>query len=191
MKLIVGLGNPGRRYRATRHNIGFMFVDEIAKEHKLKFSLDKALKAEVVSFNIDDEKIILIKPQTYMNLSGSSVLAVSNYFKVEHEDILIVYDDLDLPTGKIRIRKSGTSGGHKGMQNIIDLLKTNDIKRLRIGIMNNSQIDTIDYVLGKFTETELASINLTLEKANIMFKSFIKDEFDDFMNKFNRNGLNE
>ena|SRR5690554_2567757 len=161
MKLIVGLGNPGDRYKNTRHNIGFMFLDELKNDLNLEFSLNKQLKSLIAFANINGEKIIFAKPQTFMNLSGEAVLSIVNYYKLEIEDIVIVYDDLDLPTGKIRIRKTGSSGGHKGMSNIIQLLKTSEIKRIRIGIMNNSNIDTIDYVLGKFTIDEEAQIRLT------------------------------
>lgn len=191
MKLIVGLGNPGDRYKNTRHNIGFMFLDELKNDLNLEFSLNKQLKSLIAFANINGEKIIFAKPQTFMNLSGEAVLSIVNYYKLEIEDIVIVYDDLDLPTGKIRIRKTGSSGGHKGMSNIIQLLKTSEIKRIRIGIMNNSNIDTIDYVLGKFTIDEEAQIRLTLSKSLEIVKSFIGDSFDDFMNKFNRSGIDE
>ena len=134
MKLIVGLGNPGRRYQYTRHNLGFMFVDEIARAFNLKFSKDRNLKSLITSFHLADERIIIIKPQTYMNLSGNAVRIVADYYRIDYEDIIVVYDDLDLPEGKIRIRKSGTSGGHKGMANIIEMLRTDSIKRIRIGI---------------------------------------------------------
>lgn len=191
MKLIVGLGNPGDRYKNTRHNIGFMFLNELKNDLNLEFSLNKQLKSLIAFANINGEKIIFAKPQTFMNLSGEAVLSIVNYYKLEIEDIVIVYDDLDLPTGKIRIRKTGSSGGHKGMSNIIQLLKTSEIKRIRIGIMNNSNIDTIDYVLGKFTIDEEAQIRLTLSKSLEIVKSFIGDSFDDFMNKFNRSGIDE
>ena len=119
MKLIVGLGNPGKQYKDTRHNVGFMFVDNVINKLSLKFSLDKALKCEILQTNINGEKVIFIKPMTYMNLSGDSVYLVANYYKINYEDILVIYDDLDLETGKIRIRPNGSSGGHKGIQSII------------------------------------------------------------------------
>lgn len=191
MKLIVGLGNPGLRYQATRHNIGFMFVDEIASKLKIEFNLNKQLKSLIANTTFNGEKIILIKPQTFMNLSGEAVLAVTNYYKIDVSDILIVYDDLDLPVGKIRIRKNGSSGGHKGMSNIIELMKTSEIKRIRIGIMNNSKIDTVDYVLGKFSEDDKALINLAISQAQKMLESYLVDTFDDFMNKFNRSNIDE
>jgi PTH1 family peptidyl-tRNA hydrolase len=191
MKLIVGLGNPGLKYQKTRHNIGFMFLDEIARDLKLEFTLNKQLKSLVANTTINGEKIIFIKPQTFMNLSGEAVLAVVNYYKLDVDNILVVYDDLDLPVGKIRIRKNGSSGGHKGMNNIIELLKTTEIKRIRIGIMNTSKIDTVDYVLGRFNEEDLSLINLAISQAPKMLESFLVDTFDDFMNKFNRSNIDE
>lgn len=191
MKLIVGLGNPGLKYQKTRHNIGFMFLDEIARDLKLEFTLNKQLKSLIANTTINGEKIIFIKPQTFMNLSGEAVLAVVNYYKLDVDNILVVYDDLDLPVGKIRIRKNGSSGGHKGMNNIIELLKTTEIKRIRIGIMNTSKIDTVDYVLGRFNEEDLSLINLAISQAPKMLESFLVDTFDDFMNKFNRSNIDE
>ena len=191
MKLIIGLGNPGQKYQNTRHNVGFMFIDTIAQDLKLEFSLNKQLKSLIAFTTINGEKIIFIKPQTFMNLSGEAVLAVSNYYKVDTEDMIVIYDDLALPTGKVRIRKNGSSGGHKGMKNIIELMKTQEIKRIRIGIMNNSNIETIDYVLGNFSTLEEASINLALSKATQMLNSYLKDSLDDFMNKFNRSNTDE
>lgn len=191
MKLIVGLGNPGLRYKKTRHNIGFMFVDEIAKATNTKFTLNKSLKSEIAELMINSEKIILLKPQTFMNLSGEALRAVINFYKIDLADVLVIYDDLDLPMGKIRIREKGSAGGQKGMKNIIELLKTNEIKRLRIGIMNNTSIDAVSYVLGKFTKSEKALINIALESAPIALESFVRDEFSDFMNKFNRNSNSE
>jgi PTH1 family peptidyl-tRNA hydrolase len=191
MKLIVGLGNPGKKYQETRHNVGFMFVDKIANDLSIKFTLNKQLKSEIAEANVKGEKVILIKPQTFMNLSGEAVRSVQNYYKIELEDILVIYDDLDLPTGKIRIRKSGSSGGHKGMQNIIELIKTQEVKRVRIGIDSEYKKDTIDYVLGKFSIDERIQIDQSISIASSMLNSFIEDSFDDFMNKFNRSNTNE
>lgn len=185
MKLIVGLGNPGRLYKNTRHNIGFMFVDELAKSLKQKFIFDRKLKSEVLTFNYREEKIIIIKPQTYMNLSGEAVQAACQYYKVTPDDVLIIYDDLDLPTGKIRIRSSGSSGGHKGMTSIIEHLKTEEIKRIRIGIGKDKKIETCDYVLGKISTEEEEIIDNVLLKAFSIFESYLTLSFDDFMGRFN------
>ena len=160
MKLIVGLGNPGKQYKDTRHNVGFMFVDNIVSKLNLKFTLDKALKCEILQTNINGEKVIFMKPMTYMNLSGDSVYLVKNYYKVEIEDILVIYDDLDLETGKIRIRPNGSSGGHKGIQSIINNLGTKDVKRVRIGIDKVSSDKTIDYVIGNFSKQDIEIIDI-------------------------------
>ena len=147
MKLIVGLGNPGKKYEHTRHNMGFDVVDLFGELAQI--DIDKeSFKGLVGRGKVFDEDIFLLKPQTYMNLSGESVREIVNYFKISVEDIIVVFDDMALEPGKIRLRLSGSSGGHKGMQNIIDNLGTQDIKRIRVGI-GEPQYDTIDYVLSK------------------------------------------
>lgn len=183
MKLIVGLGNPGKEYEKTRHNVGFMFVDKIANSLKIDFKLNKSLKCFLAETKINGERIFLCKPVTYMNLSGEAVVKVMKFYKIEVDDILVVHDDLDLPVGKIRIRKNGSSAGQKGMQNIIDLLATKEIKRVRIGIAKGHE--TISHVLGAFTEDERASINIALDKADSMFEEYVQNTFDKFMNRFN------
>ena len=185
MKLIVGLGNPGLLYKKTRHNIGFMFVDQLVKDLQQKFTLQKAFKCELAQFNYRDEKIIVIKPLTYMNLSGLAVSLVANFYKVNVEDIIVIYDELALPVGKIRIRKSGSSGGHKGMANIIQVFSTEQIARIRIGIDNNTNIDTADYVLGKFSKTEIEPINQAIYQARDIIDSYLSLSFDDFMQRYN------
>ncbi len=183
MKLIIGLGNPGKQYEKTRHNAGFMFIDSIVSKLGLTFTLNKQLKCLITDKNINNEKVIFCKPVTYMNLSGESVLAVIKYFKVELDDVLVIHDDLDLPVGKIRIRKNGSSGGQKGMQNIIDLLHTNEIKRIRIGI--DKGIDTINHVLGEFNKDEQIEIALIMDKAPEMFDYYLTNSFDRFMSRYN------
>lgn len=185
MKLIVGLGNPGKQYKDTRHNVGFMFVDNIVNKLSLKFSLDKALKCEILQTNINGEKVIFMKPMTYMNLSGDSVYLVANYYKVEYEDILVIYDDLDLETGKIRIRPNGSSGGHKGIQSIINNLGTNNIKRVRIGIDKVSSDKTIDYVIGNFSKQDREIIDISIEKAIDIVSDFISLPFEQLMSRYN------
>ncbi|NLD26349.1 MAG: aminoacyl-tRNA hydrolase [Acholeplasmataceae bacterium] len=185
MKLIVGLGNPGRKYQDTRHNVGFMFVDELAKNLKLKFTQNKALKSAVASFVWGEEKIIVIKPQTYMNLSGEAVRLVADYYRINHDDILVIYDDLDLPEGKIRIRRSGSSGGHKGMASIINLLGREDIKRIRIGIGDHEDLDTADYVLSRPSAEGRALIKTAITQAYEMFLFYLEHSFDEFMGQYN------
>ena len=157
MKLFVGLGNPGLTYKNTRHNVGFMFLDELQRNYKFEFKLDKKLKGYIGKMKIKDEDIIFLKPVTYMNLSGEAVYCVSEYFKIAVEDILVIHDDMDLPVGKVRIRPNGSSGGQKGMENIINNLKTSEIKRIRIGIDKGN--DSIEHVLGKFTIFRIREIS--------------------------------
>lgn len=185
MKVIVGLGNPGKKYKNTRHNVGFLFVDSVVESLGGKFTLNSKLRSELFLTNIQKQKVLFVKPITYMNLSGESVRLIVDYYKVNLDDILVIYDDLDLPCGKIRIRDNGSSGGHKGMQSIIDYLKINDIKRIRIGIDSTYQKDVIDYVLGNFSKEEFDIINNVLDKSTNIIEDFIQKSFDDLMNTYN------
>lgn len=185
MKLIVGLGNPGKEYKDTRHNTGFMFVDKVASKLNLEFKLDKAKKCEIAMADIANEKVIFIKPQTYMNLSGEAVVIVKNFYKINSEDILVIYDDLDLGTGKIRIRPNGSSGGHKGIQSIMTLLGTQDIKRVRIGIDKVSSNKTVDYVIGNFTKEERELMDIAFENGLDIVTDFIKLPFEQVMSRYN------
>ena len=184
MKLIVGLGNPGKKYDKTRHNMGFMAIDLLADQAKI--DVDKevfhALMGRGVIFN---EDVILFKPQTFMNLSGTAVQEVVHYFKINLEDIIVVYDDMALTPGNIRLRKEGSSGGHKGMQNIIDCLSSEQIKRIRIGIGEPGEWDTVDYVLSKPLSDEAPLIEEAIENAVGALKEALKSDFDRAMNKFN------
>lgn len=183
MKLIVGLGNPGKKYEHTRHNMGFDTIDLFSELAKI--DIDKeAFKGLVGRGKVFDEDIYLLKPQTYMNLSGESVREIVSYFKIPTQDIIVVYDDLDLEPGKIRLRLSGSSGGHKGIQNIIENLGTEEIKRIRIGI-GKPTFDTIDYVLGKPLKEERPLIDDAINNAVEALKEILKYSFDSAMNKFN------
>ena len=183
MKLIVGLGNPGKKYEHTRHNMGFDAVDLFAELAKI--DVDKeAFKGLVGRGKVFDEDIYILKPQTFMNLSGESVREIVSYFKIEIEDIVVVYDDMALPVGKIRLRASGSSGGHKGMQNIIEHLGTEDIKRIRIGI-GEPIYDTIDYVLSKPLKEEMPSIEEAIKEASEALKDILKTNFEKAMTKHN------
>lgn len=186
MKLIVGLGNPGNKYEKTRHNIGFMFTDELVKKNNFNFTLDKKLQTKIASGIINNEKVYIIQPQTYMNLSGKAVRAVCKYYGIDVNDILVIYDDLDLPVGKVRIRPNGSSGGHRGMQNIIDMLQTKEIHRIRIGIDGCDKDKVIDYVLGRFNKEEEIEISLIISKADLMIESYLKESFENFMNRYNK-----
>ena len=151
MKLVVGLGNPEKKYEFTRHNCGFRAIDYYASKNNLSFkSKFNGHYAETI---VNNTKLILLKPQTYMNLSGESVIKFVNYYNINIEDILVIYDDVDFEVGKFKLRRGGSSGGHNGINNIIDLLKTQNISRLRMGISKNN-IPLMDYVLGKFSSEE-------------------------------------
>lgn len=166
MKLVVGLGNPGNEYSNTRHNIGFQLLDHIVNRNNIEFKSDKKFNADCATYMVGGEKIHLIKPLSYMNLSGTVVSRYANFYNIEASDILVIQDDLDMDFGKVRILYDSTSGGHNGIKNIIECLGTKEFTRLKIGISNNKNYDTKDYVLGKFSKEEsdiLANIYSNLE----------------------------
>ena len=182
MKLLVGLGNPGKEYINTRHNIGFMVLDHFTATTEWK-SKWNALYTEI---NINSEKILLIKPQTYMNLSGNALIEFVNFYKINLEDILVIHDDLDLPVGSYRLKINSSSGGHNGIKSIIERLGSNSFARLKIGIGNSKQIDTKDYVLGKFTKEEQDILEKLYPTFNEIINSFITKGIDNTMNMYNR-----
>lgn len=182
--IIVGLGNPGKEYAQTRHNVGFMFVDRIAEYYNWTFKLEKKFQSFVAGGNLNGEKVILIKPITYMNNSGLAVRSVMDYQKVSVNDILVVYDDMDLPLSTVRIRLSGSSGGHKGMKSVIEHLGTDEIKRLRIGI-GHAESDVIDYVLTPFSKTEFQQMKTVLDKAPYIIADYLEKGIDFVMNNYN------
>ena len=184
MKLIVGLGNPGKKYENTRHNMGFMAVDLLSDQADIL--VDKEVFHGLMGRGkIYDQDIILFKPTTFMNLSGTAVQEVVHYFKIELEDVVVIYDDMALEPGTIRLRKEGSSGGHKGMQNIIDCLSTEQIKRIRIGIGEPGENDNIDYVLSKPLKDEMPIIEEAIANAVRAVKEMLKSDFDRAMNKYN------
>ena len=166
MKLIIGLGNPGKEYEKTRHNAGFLVVDELADGMQYSvFSIQQKFNAEISEGIINNEKIILAKPQTFMNNSGQAIKAVLDYYKIDTEDIIVIHDDLDIPTGEFKISKNKNSGGHKGVQSIIDHLGTKDFIRIRIGIMiENKKTPTEKFVLERFSEKEMEIVDGVIEK---------------------------
>ncbi len=171
MKLIIGLGNPGEEYKKTRHNAGFLAVDKIANSISAQggpalgwqfpsFSIQQKFNAEISNGIIDNEKIILAKPQTFMNNSGQAVKAIINYYKIDPKDIIVIHDDLDIPLGEYKISKNKNSGGHKGVQSIIDHLGTKDLSRIRIGIMvEDKKTPTEKFVLERFSKEEMEVVN--------------------------------
>ena len=185
MKLIVGLGNKGKEYENTRHNIGFMALDYLASIHNVSFDKEKFGGLYTTYFD-NNEKIFLLKPQKYINLSGEVVKPFVDYFSIDIQDIFIIYDDLDLPVGKFKLRPTGKSGGHNGLKNIEKHLHTTDYKRLKIGISNNKLIDTKDYVLGKIKKEDLEIINNIIKQIPDIVHDFLNISFDELMNKYNR-----
>ena len=183
MKLIVGLGNPGNEYNSTRHNMGFFYIDKYAEKNHVVINKKKfnGLYCDLV---INNEKVILLKPQSYINLSGEVIKKYIDYFNIAIKDILIICDDLNLESGKIRIRPSGSSGGHNGLKNIELMLKTNEYKRIRIGISKNN-IAMIDYVLGQFNNNELTKLKEVIKIIPNIIDDFVNLTFENLMNKYN------
>ncbi len=163
MKLIVGLGNPGKEYKLTRHNFGFIVLDKLAEINGVKFKLEKKLEAEMAEITSGNEKLLLAKPQTFMNNSGVSVQKILNFYKIEKEDLLLVYDDKDLNFGDIRTAGS-SSAGHRGVESIIQALGTKEIARVRLGIANGSDIPTESFVLQRFTAEEQTRLEEIIKK---------------------------
>lgn len=184
MKLIVGLGNPGKEYEGTRHNCGFMVVDELANKLNTEINQNK-FKGLYTKVKYHGEDVILLKPQTYMNLSGESVSTLMQFFKIEIEDLLVIYDDLDMPVGKLRLRKTGSAGGHNGIKNIIVHLNSQDFKRIRVGIDRHKYMKVVDYVLSRFTKEETDAINQGIENAVNAIIDYLDHGFDYIMNRYN------
>ncbi len=183
MKLIVGLGNPGKEYENTRHNIGFMLIDNYAKSNNIEFSEKfNGLYAKVYYHN---EYYILLKPLSFMNLSGTVVKKYVDYYKIDYKDILIIQDDLDMPVGKIKLKFKGSSGGHNGIKNIINNLNTEYFNRFKVGIGKNIDINTKDYVLGKFSVEEKDKLDKIFSFSNDIIKDFLEKDFEKIMSKYN------
>ena len=186
MKLIVGLGNPGKEYEHTRHNMGYDALDKIADMLRADFDRHnfKGVYALVKNPSLP-EPVILLKPETYMNLSGESVRAVMDYFKIPLEDVLVIYDDMDLPEGKIRLRLSGSAGSHNGMKSIIQHVGSDEFKRLRIGI-GEPQFSGVDYVLGRPSTESKEKIDAALDAAAKAVRDYLLHDFAFAMNHHNR-----
>ena len=185
MKLIVGLGNPGREYELTRHNIGFMAIDELAKRWNISLNEQKFKGVFGAGF-VNGEKVILLKPLTYMNLSGESILPLMDYYKIDVEDFVVMYDDLDIPVGKLRLRMKGSAGGHNGVKSTISHLGTQEFQRIRMGIDRpKNGMKVVDYVLGRFTSEEIPDVNHSIEKAADACEEWLNKPFLQIMNTFN------
>lgn len=183
-KVILGIGNPGQKYSKTRHNIGFLVLDEMVKFYNSKFESSK-WKSLVSKLSIEGNQVLLVKPLTYVNLSGESASAVLNWYKLPPSSLLVVTDDLYLPTGKLRFRPKGGSGGHNGIKSILNHLKTEHFHRLRIGIGENNREEKASYVLSKFSKDEEVQISDAVIKSREAIVSWIADGIDQTMNKYN------
>jgi peptidyl-tRNA hydrolase, PTH1 family len=186
MKLIVGLGNPGKEYENTRHNAGFEVIDELSRRFNMPLNQLKHKGLYGIGF-YQGEKIILLKPLTYMNLSGESIRAVMDYYQIDRENILVIYDDLDLPVGKIRLRQKGSAGGHNGIKSTIAHLGTQEFNRIRIGIDRpRPGMKVPDYVLGRFSKEEQPAIMEAVKKSGDACTVWLEKPFLQVMNEFNQ-----
>ncbi len=186
---MVGLGNPGLKYKFTRHNIGFRIVDNLARNIEIEFKKVKSYYSLISRGMINNHKVILVKPQTFMNLSGRAVSKVVSYYKIPLRDLLIVYDDLNLELGQVRIRKKGSTGGHKGIESIMQYLNSEEIPRLRIGIGNSSEnfnFNYVPYVLSNFNNEERDKLGEVIQLSTDAIKTVIEDGFEKAMRKYNR-----
>ena len=184
MKIIVGLGNPGKKYDNTRHNIGFQLLDVIANKKGLEFNKEN-FNAKYCECLISGEKVLLVKPMSYMNLSGGVVAKFVSFFKVDVTDILIIQDDLDMGMGRVKIVHNSSSGGHNGIKDIERCLGSNSYARVKIGISNNKNQDTKDYVLGKFSDDEINILKNEFEILSGIVDDFCLYSLDKLMSKYN------
>lgn len=185
IKVIVGLGNPGPKYAYTRHNIGFLTIDAISAELNVEVNQAK-FKSLIGETSRNGHKVLLVKPMTFMNLSGEALREIVHFYKLPIDNLLVIYDDLDLPHGSVKLRFKGGSAGHNGLKSIIQHLGTEEFKRIKMGIGRPKDGQVVDYVLGRFAPDEMASINQAIEKAKEASLAFLsEDDFSRVMNKFN------
>lgn len=186
MKLLVGLGNPGTEYQNTRHNIGFITLGYLADELGAEFNKEKFF-ARIAEVNYHGEKLLLLLPQTYMNKSGQAVRAAMDFYKLDTEDLLVIFDDMDLPCGDMRMRQKGSAGGHNGMKDIISMMGNDqNIARIKLGIGHPQHGDVINYVLGKFTEDEQNALRPAVKTAAQAALCWVEDGPAAAMNRFNK-----
>lgn len=184
LKIVVGLGNPGSRYARNRHNVGFMVLDRLAAAGRAEFGRQR-FNARLCELALESHRVLLAKPQTYMNLSGNAVAKLASFYRVPHRDIMVVYDDLDLPLGRIRLRASGSAGGHHGMESIVEVLGSADIPRLRIGIGRPDTREDVGHVLGNFERDEQAALDDALARAEQALRVWVRDGIVRAMNLYN------
>jgi len=190
MKLIVGLGNPGEEYENTRHNVGFIAISDFRSDNSdfSDWKINKKFNAETSEGQISGEKIILIRPQTFMNNSGQAVAAAAGFYKIKPADILVIHDDIDLPLGTLRIKKDGSSGGHHGVASIITILGSENFTRLKIGVAPGKKpknFDAANFVLKKFPKTETKKVSEIIKKTTEAVAMILAKGTDPAMNKFN------
>jgi len=186
MKLIVGFGNPGKQYRLTRHNMGFMVVEKLARLNSLKFKIRDRFKAYTAEGLIEGERVYVAMPQTFMNLSGHSVRSLANWLKIELSDMLVVMDDIAFPFGAIKIKAKGSDAGHNGLRSAIDCVGTDEFSRIRIGILGRKIVkDRSKYVLSRFTKTEQKALPGIVGRAAEACECWIKQGINAAMNKYN------
>ncbi|MBR3705814.1 MAG: aminoacyl-tRNA hydrolase [Firmicutes bacterium] len=184
MYIIVGLGNPGKKYENTRHNMGFLTIDRMAEEYGI--SVDKIkFKALVGEGRIAGQRVVLVKPQTYMNLSGQSVQEIMHFYKEDIENLIVIYDDLDIPAGKIRVRKKGSAGTHNGMRNIVQMLADDGFPRIRVGIGGEKKGDLIDFVIGGVSKSEMELLREATVQASRAAAAIVEKGIEKAMNEYN------
>ena len=184
MYIIVGLGNPGKKYENTRHNMGFQAIDLMAEEYGI--SVDKIkFKALVGEGRIAGQRVVLVKPQTYMNLSGQSVQEIMHFYKEDIENLIVIYDDLDIPAGKIRVRKKGSAGTHNGMRNIVQMLSDDGFPRIRVGIGGEKKGDLIDFVIGGVSKSEMELLREGVVQASKAAAAIVEKGIEKAMNEYN------
>lgn len=191
MFLIIGLGNPGDKYKYTRHNVGFWVIDRIAKHLNIQVEKKEA-RSLIQSTFWEGKKVILVKPQTYMNLSGQAVMELLNFYHDQIEDLLIIHDDLDLPPGQLRFKNGGGTGGHNGLKSIVQYLNSPDFDRLKIGIGRpGPHLDVKDHVLTTFSQEEKVEIEEVVEKSVEAVREWLAEGINSAMNKFNKRSQNQ
>ncbi len=185
MKVIVGLGNPGSEYEKTRHNTGFMVIDKIAEKYNIEIKKEKS-KALIGTGDINGEKVMLVKPQTFMNLSGEAVRGIMDFYKESIDNLLVVFDDIDLELGNIRIKERGSAGTHNGMKSVVQNIGTVDFKRVKVGIGKpKGNMDLVNFVLGKFSDDELKILTESIEKAVEAVEIIVSGNVSKAMNLYN------
>jgi PTH1 family peptidyl-tRNA hydrolase len=184
MYVIAGLGNPGKKYENTRHNMGFITIDQLAAKHDIKVDKLK-FKALTGEGRIAGQKVLLVKPQTYMNLSGESIREVMHFYKLDPENLIVIYDDIDIDAGTLRLRRFGSAGTHNGMKSIVYQLQSDRFPRIRIGIGNQGKRDLVDFVIGGFSKEEVPVLEEAVTSAVSAVECILEDGIDMAMNRYN------